>query len=101
MTRLFNHQLDFIRSGKAFFTVVSVKSGVRFDYRVTAADNGGWFVSVQTGDPKAPDAWKNYKYIGFIQKDGQEFRMTKGSTMPADAKPVVAFEYVYRHLCDA
>src|SRR5262245_12280531 len=71
---------QFVPGGKAYFTLRSIKTGTRFTYRVTAAEKGGWFVSLLQG----PDNWSNYKYMGFIGQRDRAFRLTAKSTVTAD-----------------
>lgn len=85
---------SFVTGGKAFFTLRSVKTGVRYTYRVTANEKGGWFVSLLSG----PDNWANYRYIGFIGQGDRRFRVTAKSTMAATATPVRAFDWTWTRL---
>jgi hypothetical protein len=83
--------LPFILGGKAFFTLVSQKTGTRYTYRVSAIQDGdGWFVSLLTG----PDNWANYSYIGLIGSD-KRFRTTAKSKLSAESEPVKAFAWTY------
>lgn len=86
--------LAFVTGGKAFFTLRSVKTGVRYTYRVTQNEKGGWFVSLLDG----PDNWSNYKYIGFIGQSDRRFRVTAKSTLPATSTPVRAFTWTWERL---
>ncbi len=61
-------QNDFIFGGKAVFTLRSIKTGVRFTYKVTASKDGKvFFVSVLTGSNNETD----YSYMGIIPGDCQ------------------------------
>jgi hypothetical protein len=84
----------FMLGGKAYFTLRSTKTGTRFTYRVAAADNGGWFVSLLNG----PDNWANYQYMGLIGGRDRRFRLTAKSKMGADASSVRAFEWTWQRL---
>jgi len=57
--------LAYIRAGKATVTLVSVKTGTRFTYRVSAAPEGeALFVGLLSG----PDNTSDYKYMGRISR---------------------------------
>jgi hypothetical protein len=58
--------LAYIRAGKATVTLVSVKTGTRFTYRVSAAPEGdALFVGLLSG----PDNTADYKYMGRVSRD--------------------------------
>jgi hypothetical protein len=90
--------MEFILAGKAIFTLVSQKTGVRYTYRVKKAENKSaawpdlWFVSVLTG----PDNMSSYVYIGKIQNG--KFQLTVKSRMSAKSAPVVAFDWTWTRL---
>lgn len=86
--------LAFITGGKACFTLRSTKTGVRYTYKVTENEKGGWFVSLLDG----PDNYLNYRYLGFIGQSDRRFRTTAKSTFPAASKPVRAFEWTWVRL---
>lgn len=82
--------LEFILAGNAYFTVRSVKTGVRYTFRVSKAKKNEtmWFVSLLTG----PDNISDYSYMGVLS--GNKFRVTKASKVTADSVPVKAFSWV-------
>lgn len=90
--------LTYLLGGKSFTTLVSLKSGNRYTFKVELADKRNptdtdtWFVSLLMG----PDNWANYKYIGMI-KDNQ-FRWTGKSKVSKDAPSVVGFGFVFNSL---
>jgi hypothetical protein len=90
--------LTFILGGKAFVTLVSLKSGNRYTYKIEQADKRNptdtdtWFVSLLMG----PDNWANYKYIGMIKNN--QFRWTGKSKVTQDAPSLVGFQFVFESL---
>jgi len=60
----------FILAGRAMFTLVSKKTGVRYTFRITqpddAKEHGPWFVKVLTGADNTSD----YQYIGCMWRRG-------------------------------
>jgi hypothetical protein len=95
---------NFMLAGKAIFTLVSMKTGTRYTYKVThkAADAKWpekWFVAYLNG----PDNWTNYRNFGQIKKgnSGMFFSMTakavEAGLTPASL-PVAGFEYAFRNI---
>ncbi len=97
--------LKFVLAGNAYFTVRSLKTGVRYTYRVNRADCSRcgkkdchcwnfptYFVALLTG----PDNTGDYTYLGMIREN--LFRLTRGSKMQESSVPVKAFRWVYEHL---
>jgi len=81
----------FTLSGKAVFTVVSARTGMRFTYKVTQHnDKPLHFVKVLTG----PDS---YSFLGTIF-DGQSFGHGKKSPIGQSAPSAVAFRWLWRVL---
>lgn len=80
--------LDFMLAGNATFTVKSLKSGIRFTYRVRQGDRGVHFVNLMNGS--------NYSYLGII-RDG-EFSTTKRSTLAPNSQPIVLFRWLFNGL---
>jgi len=78
----------FVTGGNAVFTLVSVKSGKRFTYRVKDAEEGRFFVSVMTG----PDNSNDFTYAGMFARG--EFYSTKASKVASDAPSVAAFKWL-------
>ena len=80
---------NFIKAGKAIFTLENENSGNRFTYKVKKLkDKDIWFVSVLNG----PDNYHNYNYLGCIF--GQDFRSTKKSKIGQDALSFKAFKWL-------
>jgi len=85
--------LEFIKAGKAIFTIMNTKTGNRFTYKVKKVDGKKvWFVSVLNG----PDNYSNYRYIGCIF--GDDFRHTKSSKVSKDAVSFQAFAWTFKML---
>lgn len=97
--------MKFFLAGQAYFTLRSTRTGTRYTYRVTRADDKQdktkkaniWFVSLLIG----PDNWSNYSYIGLIKPNSQAdsltdyiFITTGASKLPMEAAPVKAITYV-------
>lgn len=97
-------QMKFFLAGKAYFTLRSTKTSVRYTYKVTRAKDSQdkpidlWFVSFLTG----PDNYLNYSYIGVIRPDAKstnagspayQFKLTGKSRLPTDAPPCKAIDY--------
>jgi hypothetical protein len=94
MDNVLSNPRVFITAGKAFFTIRSEKTGARFTYRVSKADNGNmWFVSVLTGHNNESD----YTYIGCINVAGV-FVHTKDSKVAPDAPSFKAFEWFWQRV---
>ena len=88
----------FVLAGNAIFTLVSLKTGARYTYRVRMAEPepgkpSTWFVSLLTG----PDNTGDYQYIGIIDSS-RTFRRTRKSKLSETSLPVVAFRWVYEKL---
>jgi hypothetical protein len=89
--------LAFMRGGKAIVTLVSVKTGTRFTYRISAAeDNDTLFVGVLTG----PDNGADYRYLGRVARGifwaGR--KVPKANDISPDAPSAKAFAWVWRTL---
>lgn len=84
---------DFMLAGKATFTLVSTKTGVRYTYRVRKAkDRELWFVSYLRGANNETD----YSYLGIIIAGN--FKLTAKSVLPATSQPVVAISWFVARL---
>lgn len=82
----------FIFAGRAWFTLRSLKTGIRYTYRVWARKDGKvHFVSLLRGPSNADD----FAYMGCILEDGH-FTLTTKSRMKANAPSMVAWEWFYR-----
>ncbi len=80
---------DFIKAGKAIFTLENEKTGNRFTYKVKkCGEKELWFVSVLSG----PDNYSNYKYLGTIF--GTTFRSTGKAKISKDALSFKAFNWL-------
>lgn len=81
--------LEFVKAGKAIFTLENSETGNRFTYKVKRCENKDlWFVSVLNG----PDNYRNYMYIGTLF--GNTFKHTAKSRASKDALSVKAFEWL-------
>ncbi|WP_419655485.1 hypothetical protein Dvar_45680 [Desulfosarcina variabilis str. Montpellier] len=84
---------QFIKAGKAIFTIQNVETGNRFTYKAKKADKDDvWFISVLNG----PDNYSNYQYIGCLF--GDDFRLTKKSKITRDAPSYKAFAWTWTRL---
>ena len=89
--------LRFIEAGKATVTLVSLKTGTRFTYKITQSDDGNcYFVGLLNGS----DNESNYKYIGRISRG--IFWAGRKNPRPGDinrdAPSVRAFAWSYRSI---
>jgi hypothetical protein len=85
--------LEFIKAGKAIFTVKNEETKNRFTYKVSKCkDKDIWFVSVLTGSDNDND----YTYIGTVF--GETFKLTKNSKLNKDAISVRAFHWVWYNM---
>lgn len=87
----------FLFAGKARFTLVSTKTGTRYTYRVTKAENdeGPWFVSVLTGSDNEFD----YSYMACIFPDNRgRLVHTRKSRITSDAPSAKALAWYLHHL---
>jgi|SRR5688572_3210975 len=85
---------NFILAGKAIVTLESEKTGAHYTYRINKADKGDfWFVNLLTG----PDNTSDYTYVGVLggKADDRHLKLTGKSKFTPEAKPVVAFQYVW------
>ncbi len=83
----------FLLAGKAIFTAVSKKTGVRFTFRVVKKEVNGndpiHFVSVMTG----PDNENSYSFLGTIFK-GSLYAHGQRSKISADATSAKAAKWI-------
>jgi hypothetical protein len=97
--------LQFVTAGNATFTVVSLRTGVRYTFKVSRAecsrchktDCNCWaypryFVGLLSG----PDNTCDYTYLGQIKDN--VFALTRASKMRQDSTPVRAFAWVWNNL---
>jgi Family of unknown function (DUF6011) len=91
--------LNFIISGKAIFTISSLKTGKRFTYKVEKPNNlsdknddGFRFIKILNG----PDNTSNYRYIGYISK--RRYVHGRNSKINESAESVVAFKWMLHWL---
>lgn len=86
----------FVTAGNATFTLSSVKTGVRYTYKVYSPKKINnkqiHFVLLLTG----PDNTNDYTYIGMINEG--VFRTTAKSTMGYDSPPVAAIAFLCRQV---
>lgn len=89
---------SFIFAGNAVVTLRSLKTGVRYTYRVTEApkknpsDVAAYFISLLTGANNEND----YTYIGMARND--EFFTTRASKLPKDSAPLKAIGWTLSNL---
>jgi len=84
---------DFIKAGKAVFTVDNGK-GTHYTYKVTRKEDGDkviYFVGLLTG----PDNTSNYTYIGLLNTFAKALtlKLTRASKMTWNSKPVQVFNW--------
>ncbi len=90
--------LAFITAGNATFTLRSLKTGVRYTFKVQQGEgeNGAkqdrWFVKYLTGSDNESD----YSYLGMV-RDGK-FTLTAKSKLAWTSTPVVAFNWAFERL---
>lgn len=90
----------FALAGDAIFTVRSLRTGVRFTYRIDTdrlQPARPSFVSVLTG----PDNSSDYTFLGSIFDGGRTYRHGTRSRISADAPSAVAFAWLWSHRGDA
>lgn len=94
----FADTLAFILAGDARFTIVSLRTGTRYTFRVRKGEPNdrypepAWFVSLLTG----PDNESDYQYFGLL-KNG-DFRLSPRSKMDNSSGPVAAMRWLLAHL---
>ena len=89
---------DFMLGGNATVTLVSVKTGTRFTYKIRANDEGDvYFVSLLSG----PDNESDYSYLGRIARGvfWQGRKVPKPGDVGADAPSSLAFKWAWERLC--
>lgn len=88
----------FILGGNATVTLVSLKTGARYTYKVQASEDGQvHFVKLLNG----PDNQADFKYLGRIASDGRFWpgrRFPKSGDITASAPSSQAFGYVWERL---
>lgn len=101
---------DFIKAGKAIFTVANA-TGEHYIYQVTKKDpepgskyesfGPTWFVAMLTG----PDNTSDYTYMGLVEHRFNQLqynsganwvRLTKASKYKMDSKPIQVFNFAMR-----
>lgn len=89
------HALEFTLAGRATLTLVSVKTGVRYTFRIRKGDDDSspHFVGVLTG----PDNTSSFRYLGVIF-DSSKFVVTRKSTFSRTSPPATAFAYFLRNV---
>jgi hypothetical protein len=88
---------QFMTAGKATVTLVSEKTGTRFTYKITAAeDSDVFFVGLLTG----PDNESNYAYLGRIARGvfWQGRKVPRAGDVSRDAPSSKAFDWAWRAL---
>lgn len=100
--------MKFMLAGNAYFTIRSLKSGVRYTFRVAINKHDDqfckfcrntpctcepmWFVSMLTGSSNEHD----YSYMGIVK--GGFFKTTSKSRFGAQSQPVLAFNWLFAKL---
>jgi hypothetical protein len=89
--------LAFLRAGKATVTLVSVRTGTRFTYRVSGNERDDTlFVGLLTG----PDNTADYRYMGRVSRGvfwaGR--KVAKPGDISRDAPSTKAFDWTWRQL---
>lgn len=87
---------DFVKAGKAIFTIENEKTQNRFTFRVSKCEDKDdlFFVSVLAG----PDNTHDYSYIGAIF--GNTFKQTRGSKVSPEAQSFKVFSWFHRIVSD-
>lgn len=86
--------LRFALAGNATFTIVSMKTGTRFTFKVRAKDERMSFVSLLTGANNESD----FSYLGTIFSDSRTFRHGRKSRIAEDAPSSRAFVWFWSKL---
>jgi hypothetical protein len=85
----------FALAGSAVLTLQSLRTGLRFTYKVRASKNGqGFYVSLLSG----PDNENDYSYLGMIREG--RFELTKASRVTLNTPSVRAFEWFWHMVRD-
>jgi uncharacterized protein DUF6011 len=88
---------QYFRAGKATVTLVSVRSGVRFTYRLRTSDDGN---AIFVGLLNGPDNNSQYKYLGRISRDvfwaGR--KVPREGDIKRDAPSCRAFAFAWQKL---
>lgn len=87
----------FVHGGNARFTLVSMKTGVRFTYQVRKSEDADVrFVRVLTG----PDNEKGYTFLGTIKPAGQYTYYEHGyrSSIDRSSQSAMAFRYFFNRI---
>jgi Family of unknown function (DUF6011) len=82
----------YILAGRARVTLVSIKTGTRFTYKVSQpTEHGPHFVSLLTGQNNDAD----FTFLGTIF-EGKTYRAGKKSTIGSEAPSAVAFAWAWK-----
>lgn len=88
----------FALAGKAVLTIESAVTNTHFTFKITQAENSRngdlWFVGLLTGQ----DNEKDYSYLGVLDGDGPQFRLTAKSRADITAPSVVAFGWAWNNI---
>lgn len=92
---------QFALAGKAVLTIESAITNTHFTFKITRATDKYtgqpsdlWFVGLLTG----PDNETDYTYLGVLDGDGPQFRMTRASKVDINAPSVVAFGWAWNNI---
>ena len=85
---------EFIKAGRALFTIKNEDTGGRFTFRIKQPDRDRdfWFVNVLNGPSNTTD----FLYIGSIF--GSMFRQTRGSRVTEDAQSFKTFKWFWNRV---
>ncbi len=92
--------ITFATAGNATLTLVSVKSGNRFTYKIRKpAESKGpvaFFVSLMNG----PDNENNFSYLGHVYNNASGLRYQHGrkSKIGAESASALAFQWFWQHV---
>jgi len=87
----------FILAGKAIFTLQGINA--RYTFKVQRKEASGqypdtWFVSLLTG----PENTSDYTYLGILDSQAGNVRLTRKSSYKDDSAPVVAIRWALRRI---
>lgn len=95
-------ELEFMLSGRAIFTLVSMKTNKRYTYQIRKKDADGpnskpiWFVSYLRGE----DNENSYSYIGYLRYEWktENLRFKLGKKITQCSTPITAFVWTFNRL---
>ena len=87
---------QFILAGKSIFTIHN-PNGQQYTYKVvkkTYRNSPIYFVNLLTG----PNNLSDFTYIGVLDPDKGEVRLTRGSRLTSDSLPVKVIRWAIKHI---